>query len=280
MASNRLFSIGAAGLVTAAAGAGALAGAPTEPSVPSDFHDRTVLQAEFEPMLWFAAMLGEITFKGGSTFDVDQINLDEVHLAPAGRFTLRSRRWTFDFTAFGTSFDDEARAQQDIDAGGFQVSEGDEVKYDLSYASFKGTAGWSFDPFVTDDTGDTAVWAGVYAGAHVYHLNFEFGTADGADSLEESDTWIEPLVGARLTIDLPHGFEIGVTADVGATLGPGTGFAWEIMPTFRWFPMDNKTVAAEIAFRHVQADLSTGSDDDFAFDTATAGLFASVVIRF
>lgn len=279
MAANRLTRTWAAAML-AATGGSALAEEPGAQGLPSGFHDRTPLQVEIEPMLWFAGFLGDISFKGGSTFDLDQINLDEVHAAPAGRFTLRSRRWTFDFTAFGTSFDDEARAHQDIDAGSFQVSEGDRVAFDISYASFKGTAGWSFDPFILDDSGDTAVWAGVYGGAHVYHLDFEFGTADGADSLEESDTWIEPLVGARLTIELPHGFEIGVSADVGATLGPGTGFAWEIMPTFRWFPMDNKTVAAEIGFRHVQADLSTGSDDDFSFDAATAGLFASVVIRF
>jgi len=250
-----------------------------EGEVP-DFHGtQREWTSEIEPMVWFAAFRGDITFRNGSTTQVEDIGMDEVHAAPAGRFSLRADRWTFAFTGWATSFDGTATADDSIDAGAFNVSRGDRVKYDLDYASFKLTAGYAFDPLIRDDGNGTALWFDLYGGAQVYYLDFKFGTADGSDSVSEDGTWVAPLVGAKLNVDLPHGFEIALGIDMGATLGGGTGFALDIVPTFRWFPMEHKAVAVEIGFRHNAADLSTG-DDDFEFDGFAAGLFASVVIRF
>lgn len=246
-----------------------------------DFHAvRRDWTAEIEPMVWFAAFKGDITFKNGSTVEVDQIGMDEVHAAPAGRFTLRSDRWTFAFTAAVTSFDDDATADVDIDTGEFDISAGDRVEFDLDYASFKLTAGYSFDPLVRNDDDNTALWFDLYGGAQVYHLDFRFGPEASGERIDESDTWIAPLAGVRMNLTLPAGFEIGLAVDAGAAIAGGTGFAWDIVPHFRWFPMENKTVAVEVGFRHNAADLSKGDDDEFQYDGFAAGLFASVVIRF
>ncbi len=254
---------------------------PASSGALPDFHtQRRTWQVEIEPMVWFAAFKGDLTFKDGSTVELEQIGMDEVHAAPAGRFTLRSERWTFAFTAWATSFDDDATADVDIDAGDFTVSAGDRVAFDFDYASFKLTAGYAFDPIVRNDDNNTALWFDLYGGAQVYHMDLEFGPDGGGDRLDESDTWVAPLAGVRMNLTLPAGFEVGVALDAGAAIGGGTGFAWDIVPHFRWFPMENKTVAVEIGFRHNAADLATGDDDDFAFDGFAAGLFASVVIRF
>lgn len=246
-----------------------------------DFHaTRRDWTAEIEPMVWFAAFKGDITFKNGSTFEVDQIGMDEVHAAPAGRFTLRSDRWTFAFTGVATSFDDDATADVDIDTGEFDISAGDRVEFDLDYASFKLTAGYSFDPVIRNDDDNTALWFDLYGGAQVYHLDFKFGPEASNERIDESDTWVAPLVGVRMNLTLPAGFEVGLAVDAGAAIGGGTGFAWDIVPHFRWFPMENKTVAVEVGFRHNAADLSTGDDNEFQYDGFAAGLFASVVIRF
>lgn len=253
--------------------------AHAEGEVP-DFHTaQRAWTSEIEPMVWFAAFRGDISFRDGSTVQVKDIGMDEVNAAPAGKFTLRADRWTFAFTGWATSIDGTATAGDDIDAGSFDVSRGDRVRYDFDYASFKLTAGYALDPFIRDDDNGTAVWFDLYGGAQVYYLDFKFGPADGSESVSEDGTWVAPLVGAKLNVSLPHGFEIALGIDAGATLGGGTGFALDIVPTFRWFPMENKSVAAEIGFRHNTADLSRG-DDDFEFDGFAAGLFASVVIRF
>jgi hypothetical protein len=251
------------------------------PAAALDFHStQRTWQAEIEPMVWFAAFNGDITFKGGSKVQVDEIGMDEVHVAPAGRFTLRSDRWTFAFTGWATSFDDESTAETDIDAGVFEIARGDRVAFDFDYASFKLTGGYAFDPVVRDDENGTALWFDLYGGVQVYYLDLKFGPANGDEQIEESGTWAAPLVGTRLNFRLPHGFEIGVSLDAGAAIGEGTGFAWDVVPHFRWFPMENKTVAVEVGFRNNPADLSKGGDDDFEFDGFAAGLFASVVIRF
>ncbi len=251
------------------------------PAVAPDFHaQQRPWAVELEPSVWFAAIKGDIAFKNGSEIELEHVDMDEVHAAPAGRFTLRSDRWTFQFTGWATAFDDDATAEVDFDAGDFTVAAGDEIDYDLNYASFKLTAGWSFDPFVPYEDG-TAAWFDLFGGAQVYHLDFELGPADSDQRTDESDTWIAPLVGGRLNLLLADDFEISVATDVGATLGPGdAGFAWDIIPHFRWFPAGNKTFAVQVGFRHNAADLSTGDDEDFQFDAFAAGLFASVVIRF
>lgn len=253
----------------------------TAPEAALDFHStQRIWQAEIEPTVWFAALRGDITFKGGSTVEAKQIGMDEVHAAPMGRFTLRSDRWTFAFTGWATSFDDDATAEIDIDTGDFDVAAGDRVAFDLDYASFKLTGGYAFDPLVRDDDENTALWFDVYGGAQVYHMDFEFGPANGDERIQESDTWVAPLVGTKMNLTLPNGFEVGVAVDVGVAIGSGTGFAWDIVPHFRWFPMENKSVAVQVGFRHNAADLATGDDDEFQFDGFAAGLFASVVIRF
>ncbi|MFM9958988.1 MAG: hypothetical protein ACKVZJ_13035 [Phycisphaerales bacterium] len=260
---------------------GALAQATDAAAPARDFHvdDRT-WTVELEPTVWFAAFSGDVSFKDGSEIELEHVDMDEVHAAPAGRFSLRSKRWTFQFTGWATSFDDDATSEVDFDAGDFTIAAGDEVAYDLDYASFKLTAGYSFDPFVPLEDG-TAAWFDLYGGFQVYHLDFELGPADTDEKIAESDTWIAPLVGARLNLMLATDFEVAVATDVGAALGPGdAGFTWDIIPHFRWFPAGNKTVAVQVGFRHNSADLNTGDDDEFQFDAFAAGLFASVVIRF
>ncbi len=235
---------------------------------------------QVEPKIWFPALRGEVTPKGGSTFEAKEVDLDEVHAAPAGEVTLRGGRWAFTLNGFAINFDGSKRASTAIDGGSFDVGAGDRIKFDVSFSAFKLTGGYSFDPLVRDDDAGVAVWFDAYAGVQVYHLDLDLGPEAGG-GLSESKTWAEPLVGIGLNIDLPHGFEVAVTIDAGATLGGGTGFAWDISPRFRWFVMENRNVAVEIGFRHVFADLVEGSgDDDFEWNMAAAGLFGSVVIRF
>lgn len=243
-----------------------------------DPSDRWTVQ--IEPMVWFAAMKGDVTFRNGSTFELQQVDMDEVHAAPAGRFSLRASRWTFEFSGASVGFEDDGRADTDIDTGTFTVAAGDRVDFDLTYSAFKLTAGYAFDPIIRDDESEVALWVDAYGGVQLYHLDFEFGPSGADDRINVEEAWLEPLVGVRFNINLPRGFEVGVSLDAGAAINGGTGFAWDISPSFRWFPMENKTVAIEVGFRHLAADLSTGDDEDFQFDTFTAGLFASVVIRF
>lgn len=236
--------------------------------------------ASVEPRLWFPALRGDISLRNGSTFQIEDVGMDEVHAAPAGEFSLRADRWKFSFSGFSFGFDDTDRSAVPIDGAMFDVDAGDRVSFDITYSAFKLTAGYALDPFIRDDDAGVAVWLDLYAGVQVYHLDLDFGP-DGADGISIGKTWAEPLAGVGLNIALPHGFEVSCVIDAGATLGGGTGFAWDITPRFRWFVMENRAVALEIGFRHVQADLIDGSGDDpFEFDASLAGLFGSVLIRF
>lgn len=244
--------------------------------------------AQAEAMLWFPALNGDLGLSDSVGFDIDLIDASEVRLAPAGQVTLRRGRWSAHADGFVFGLDDEAVASTGFTLNDVTVEPGDNVRYDIDWASFTLAGGYrlfghdfqSDQPWCTvaepeaipaDGVG---VFIDAYAGARLHTLDFRLGSVADGLIIDRDETWIDPLAGLRLAVDLPRGFGFDLQSDLGG-FGVGSDFAWNIEVGFFWQPAPN--LAAEIGFRHLQIDYER---DDFNWDITTAGLFGAIVLRF
>ena len=211
------------------------------------------------------------------------MGVDESRLAPAGRVEFRSGDWSVRFRGFGFEINSDARAGTEFELGGEVVSAGDRVDASVEYASFDLVVGYDLWEVLRDDAREVRVAVGLHGGVRLFDVGVEVssgGGGGGGASGSGDEVWVQPVLGARLGIDLPAGFGVEVTGDVGAfSSGDDESFSWDITAAFTW-RFENR-VGLEIGFRHLDADLQSGSGSGlFEFDAALAGLFGSLVIRF
>ena len=263
--------------------------APAEDTAVLDAEDVLSWRLQFEPMAWAPALNGNLDLTGGSSFDIDRASMSEVSWTPAWQVSLREDKWTITFDGFAFETSDNAKASGSFSGGGTSVEQGDSVHYDVNYAAYTLTASyrmWEL-PLVNRVAGkngedwtyvraeDIEVFIDVLGGARLYDLNLKLDSG-GSALADEDHTWVDAIVGARMTIDFPYGIGLDVTGDIGTF---GSEFAWNIEVGIHYAITDN--VAAEIGFRHLDTRYKdNGGSDPFEWDVSLAGLFGSVVIRF
>ena len=283
--------MGAAALAGALFGANAFGQAAPEPPV-IEADGAATWRLQFEPMAWAPALNGNLNLTGGDLFDIDLISLSEVAWAPAWQVSLREDKWTITLDGFDFETSGDAKASGAIAGGGVSVAVGDTVDYNVDYAAYTLTVSrrvWTL-PVHNEVAGvDVGVPAGpgevpsdgvgvffdVLGGVRLYDLGLQLDSG-GSALANEDHTWVDALIGARMSVDFPYGIGLDVTGDVG---GLGSTFAWNIEVGVHWAMSDN--VAAEIGFRHLDTLYEdSGGNDPFEWDVALAGLYGSIVIRF
>lgn len=233
---------------------------------------------EIKPMLWAPALRGNIRLPGSGTIDVEDVGVDESRLAPAGQAEIRSGKWFARLRAFGFSIDTDGRAGTGFELDGESVSAGDRTDASVEFFGADLRIGYDLWEPVRDEARDVRLVIGLYGGARLFDV--DTAISSGGASARGNETWLQPIVGARLGIDLPAGFGVEVTGDVGGFVsGDDESFSWDITAAFTW-RWENR-VGLEIGFRHLDSDLSSGSGSgEYEFDAALAGLYGAVVIRF
>lgn len=247
---------------------------------------------QFEPMAWVPALNGNLNLTGGSSFNIDVISLGEVEWSPAWQVSLREERWTLTFDGFVFETSDNAKASDSVAGGGVAVVSGDTVAYDVNYAAFTLALGyrvWEMpvtnriagvdvgapsSPFDTPAEG-IGVFIDVFGGARLYDLDLELSSGGGVLAAEDH-TWVDVILGARISLDFPHGIGFDLAGDIGSL---GSDFAWNAEVGVHYAINDN--IDAEIGFRHLDVFYTDdGGSDPFEWDITLAGLFGSIVIRF
>jgi opacity protein-like surface antigen len=234
---------------------------------------------ELAPIVWGAAIEGDFTLGGANEFDARDINADEPSISWGGRALLRAGKLSLHVEAFHLANDsDNQTASQTIAANALTIPRGSLVDWEFEFTNFKGAVGYAFEPFVKND--DVTAFLDLYAGFRYADLSWELASP-GIGSTSTDNAWAHPLIGARLTLDLPYNFEFGLESDIGIQpLGEETSFAWEILVGFQWEPVEN--VGVRFGFRHISSNFESDSDngDENDFDFFAAGLYGSVVVRF
>ena len=242
---------------------------------------------------WYPSLNGDQSLGGAPKFDIDLIDQADNQLSPRLELTFRRDRWSVIASGFLFGIDQSAT----VDGGSFSagvttLNQGDRVSYDISYGSADLLIGYRLpsvpisngeetgvagDPYSVGSD-DVALFFDILAGARLWHLDYQMEQIGGPELIDERSTWVDPVVGARMLLDLPRGFGMELRGDVGG-FGVGSEFAWNVEVAFRGQVSEN--IGVEIGFRHLQTDYETGSGaDELDWEMALAGLYGSVVITF
>lgn len=261
----------------------------------------------FQPAYWYASPRGELSLPGaigpidfgGSTFepdddaDLSDLDVDDPTSAFLGRAHFARDRWRISFaaTSLGISGNSSPTAPGRLGDAFFVPGDSIDTEFDMStfelsvsYLVAHGpTPGQPGDPERFRYTLE------LLAGARLEHLDIDVRVTPGAGSRPEalglsddaSELFGQPMVGARLTMDLFDDFsiEVGATAGYWSVSGQQTSSTWDVLAAFTWRPIDN--VGIELGYRNLGLSAEEGGDTGaFEYRGTAAGLFAGLVIQF
>jgi hypothetical protein len=134
------------------------------------------------------------------------------------------------------------------------------------------TAAGFYRPIATE-----AATVDVLAGARIWYVDTELKLTSGllpGRQTQEDETWADPLVGVRASLDLGRGFFISGLADIGG-FGVASDYTWEVLGTVDYRFRD--WGSARVGYRHLEVDYKNGG---FVFDVEMSGPIAGLSFRF
>lgn len=262
LARRRVASLAAAFLILVAPGPVARAADPM-PAPAAAQAKKSPITFEITPYFWFGALDGELG-RGTNTVESD-LGFDDIwdRLDFGGMIAVEAREgpWGLLFDAMILKLSEEA----DTDNPTF-----DEADVEVDELVLEGA-------FAYRVANDGSVWADILAGARYWEIDTEVELeSDVSPDLEfdDSESWIDPIVGARLGFDLGSNFFLVGYGDVGG-FDVGSDLTWQLIGTIGYRVSD--AVALRVGYRYLDVDYE---DDDFVFDTATSGFLVGVSFSF
>ena len=212
------------------------------------------LQVTIEPYGWLPQMGGSVTTAGGvSKVKIDLTDypqmIDEVSMILAGRIIAQKGRFSVFYDGFYLKIYDEIH--------GAVVSA--EVTFWSLIEELGGTykvADWAIGGANKKNLGFE-----VLAGArHIYlrqkgsaELPLHGVTLAGDKTFQ----WVDPFVGARLTLGLTDQMSVSLRGDIGG--GASSGFLWNGNLNLRYYLTKNKNWFTTIGYRGMNTDYKNGS---------------------
>lgn len=265
------------------------------PKISPDFSVR------IEPMLWYVAPTGDLklpvrsgTGPGGfttegNTLKVDDLNIDEPRLRPAGRIAIISGDWMVSFWGFDYSASvDRTSPGTTGRIGAVALTPADQANVSFDFASYELTLGYrayshdfAKDSQKPEDAVDVALSLFVVGGVRLYDTSIRVERVTGTfASAEAEHSFIEPILGVRTELDITRAFSIQVQATGGTLpLDDTSSYSFDIAASFHYRPIDWADVF--IGYRLLYVSLEDGENlDKFEYNGALAGLFAGFTIRF
>ena len=277
--------VGAAGRVSAAQ--------PEEPptsepavmeQTDSPLEEKTIGEwtLQFEPAIWAPGLAGDVRLPGGTaSLDTGDFDFDDPQITPFGEIHFRQNRLTISASGFGFSLDETGVSGTPSAVDGLVIPAGTATGMKFDLYSAQATGAWRIVDYTLspDDAPDSVRFAfDVYGGIRGYDLNTRF-TVGGAGA-QESDGWVEPIIGARFTMDIIDQFTLDLALDGGwMPFGDHESSSFDITVGIQWRPVEH--FGAQFGWRQIVLDLSDGDGaDEFSFDGSLAGIYGSIVIRF
>lgn len=218
-------------------------------------------QHEVAPYLWGAAMSGR-TSVGSVTGDVDMSFgdiLDNLEMGFMGAY--RATRGQFSVTVDGIYMGlgtvgrgpaGHEKADIDLDQSALEVDAGYEVVERLILL-----AGLRYNDLSVD---------------------IEATGPLGTRRAGQSESWLDPLIGAAYTIPFADDWSFTLRGDIGG-FGVGSDFAWQGLGTLRWQASERIGVLA--AYRYIDMDYDTGKGAGyFEYDMSLSGPALGVAFTF
>lgn len=271
-------------VLLAAAAAAQDAPAPRVPPEALAPAQRWTLQ--FEPSVWYSSPGGQLALPGApagtETVYLDVLNLDSPRASPAGELHLYSEDWTLSLSGFRTELENRGFvASSAFDIGGVSLLPGERAFASMTFTSVDALVSRrvALPPSLAGEPGGGfAARLDLKGGARLMDVGFDLSAPGGGQSYH--GFYLQPVIGAKLTMDLTPRFTIDLQLDAGAFPGGGReSWSYDIIAGFMYRPTDN--LAVQIGYRDLAYELREGSSDDrFLYRGALQGLYAGAVLRF
>lgn len=238
---------------------------------------------EVEPTLWYAAMSGKVSLPGGPagdpTVSLDDLNADSPRATPFGQVRVNAGSWLIDVSAFSTSADRSTTAQAGGQLGSFSFNVGDPLRVSVDMTSAQVMGGYRFGPWPSGKRDDGSFsWVPsvvVLGGARMYDIGIGIGSTSPT-AARSDEFFVEPVVGARLEMDLTRAFSVNIETTAGWMPSGHESLSWDISAGFVWRPVEH--VGVQLGYRNLWFELDSG--EGTRWDGGVAGLFAGVQLRF
>lgn len=221
------------------------------------------------PYVWAAGLYGDVTIRGRSA-ELDASFLDlldetDTLVGLAGRLEVTRGR----FGVFGDFFYVKTEVE---DAGATSL----DVTTRMWFIEFGGL----FRLLDTRDDRVPGITFDVYGGGRYSFLELDLDTR-GAPSLNQSKSWIDPIVGGRVGVHFSPNVFLLLAGDVGG-FGVGSEFAWSVtgLLGYKW---QSGTVEWAIlaGYKALSQDYTSGSGlQRFRWDTTMHGPVLGFSVRF
>ena len=143
---------------------------------------------------------------------------------------------------------------------------------DIENATFLGTLAPFYRVFEND-----RVWLDVLAGIRIWSIETDLKLAPGiaaGRSIEDQETWVDPLIGGRGSVQLWGPILLSSAFDIGG-FGAASDLAWQVIGTLDY--RFSKRLLFRAGYRHVDVDYEDGG---FEFDVAMSGAILGAVVGF
>ncbi len=238
---------------------------------------------QFEPIVWFPAVLGDLALPGGGgKADLEHaLSLDEPRVTPSGELFIRADKVIFSLSGFGYFGSESTTATEAFSLGGIDVGVGDAFDIDLDFVSVESVIAYTvWEHELDEERGADGVVMrfDLGGGARLYSVDSTL-SADG-ETVRADETFVEPILSAKLSIDIYRDFTLDVAFTAGGfALDDKSSVSWGIVSGVQWRFIENAGV--QFGFRHQYMNLEDGDGaDEFEFDGSFSGIYASIVFRF
>lgn len=221
------------------------------------------------PYVWMIALDGNATV-GGIKTDVDVPFKDSLEdLSFGGMLLGTARKGRFGFTLNGVF----TRVSSDDEIGPFDIDTTSDLA-SVAASPFYRVVDWTYR---TGADGQPRRFVlEPYVGARLNHLRVELEIRGGRQ-FDESETWIDPIVGSRFTVDLARNWLLAGAGDVGGVVA-GSDFAWNVQAylAHRTELLGRETLLS-VGYRALHTDYDHGN---FEWDVTQHGPIIGAAIQF
>ena len=216
---------------------------------------------------------GDVDFAWTDWFDV----LDKVEFVLQASVTAHYAKWTFELGGLRMVVGDSVPLEA-IGPTGAPLA----LDAELTTVILKGLVGYDV---ATTRLSSCSCWPKItwtpYVGARYYSVGVEANLAGPNNQvrvLDETQDWIDPMVGGRARLDLDKRWSVIFEADVGG-FGVGSDMAWHVLGGVEW--RATRWLAIQAGWNGIDVDYETGSGADrFVFDMTLSGPYLGFVFLF
>lgn len=194
--------------------------------------------------------------------------LDKIEFSADVRARLKTGRWSFMLEVDGAKIADSAEFHDGLIA----------VDGEVSLWTLQGQVGYHLVGGNLSCSPCSPVGClEAYVGGRAWWVDVEVdgvGTVAPGPRIDNSKSWVDPIVGLRGDLAFGGRWFAMLEADVGG-FGVGSDFSWHVMAALGF--KFNDHVAVELGWKHLDVDYEDG---DYVFDVALSGPFLAFTFTF